>query len=378
MSNIAIVVITYNRLNSLKRLIDSLLKAKYDESVNLIISIDRSDIFDKIYDYASKIIWIHGEIEIKVAEKRLGLKKHVMQCGELLNQYEHIVVLEDDLYVSPGFYQYTKEMISKYGHEEDIAGISLYNYPRNQYANLPFSPQLDEYDIYFMKIASSWGQVWSREKWTKFLEWYNKNPSIEEFHIPKHIKLWGDKSWLKYHHAYCAAENKYFVYPRMALSTNFSEPGEHASLDSTYQTELLNDIKANYRVPDSIENAIRYDEFFENENIKKYISFKDITIDLYGQKYEYKRYVLTTKVLNKKIIESYALRMKPWEVNVINNINGDNIFLYDFSILEKNILKISKTYKYRYLYKVNSPKEILYILIYFLKKKFLKVFGNGA
>lgn len=375
MSNIAIVVITYNRLNSLKRLIDSLLRAKYDESVNLIISIDRSEIFEQVYDYASKILWSHGDVEIKVAEQRLGLKKHVMQCGELLNQYEHIVVLEDDLYVSPGFYQYTKEMISKYSNDENIAGISLYNYPRNQYANLPFAAQLDQYDIYFMKIASSWGQVWSRQKWAKFLEWYNVNPSIDELHIPKHIKLWGDKSWLKYHHAYCAAENKYFVYPRMALSTNFSEPGEHASLDSTYQVELLSDVKSNYRVPNSVDNAIRYDEFFENENIKKYIPFENLTIDLYGEKYSYERYVLTTKQLNRKIIKSYGLRMKPWEVNIKHEIDGNSIYLYDFSISEKKYSKKNDSYKYKYLFKVNSPREILIILIDFLKMK-IKLLGK--
>lgn len=372
MSSIAIVVITYNRLNSLKRLIDSLLRAKYDESVNLIISIDRSEIFEQVYDYASKILWSHGDVEIKVAEQRLGLKKHVMQCGELLNQYEHIVVLEDDLYVSPGFYQYTKEMISKYSNDENIAGISLYNYPRNQYANLPFTPQLDQYDIYFMKIASSWGQVWSRQKWDKFLEWYNANPSIDELHIPEHIKLWGNKSWLKYHHAYCAAENKYFVYPRMALSTNFSEPGEHASLDSTYQVELLNDVKSNYRVPNFFDNTIRYDEFFENENIKEYISFEDVTIDLYGKKYRHTRYVLTTKQLHKKIIETYALRMKPWELNVINNIDGEGVYLYDITKNERNIFLFNKVDFTKYIFKLNSPRWVFGFLFNSLFKKIIK------
>lgn len=369
MSNIAIVVITYNRLDSLKRLIYSLTQANYDDQVDLIVSIDRSNIFEKIHEYVSTIKWPHGVMEIRTTPSRLGLKQHVMRCGEILQTYEHVIVLEDDLYVSPGFYQYTKEMIAKYESNEDIAGISLYNYPRNQYANLPFSPQFDEYDVYFMKIASSWGQVWSRQKWAKFLEWYNSNPNIEELHLPEHIKLWGDKSWLKYHHAYCAALNKYFVYPRMALSTNFSEPGEHASLDSTYQVELLNGVKSNYRTPDSLENSIRYDEFFENENIKKNINIPDLTIDLYGKKYIYERYVLTTKHLNKKIIKSYALRMKPWEVNVTHNIEGADFFLYDFNVEERNFFKSRKSYKYKYLFKINSPREILNILLsYFFNK----------
>ena len=51
MSNIAIVVIAYNRLNSLKRLIHSLLQASYNDKVDLIISIDRSDIFEQMYKY---------------------------------------------------------------------------------------------------------------------------------------------------------------------------------------------------------------------------------------------------------------------------------------------------------------------------------------
>ncbi|ENW96775.1 glycosyltransferase [Acinetobacter sp. NIPH 298] len=372
MINVAIVVITYNRLDSLKRLIHSLLLANYDDQVDLIVSIDRSDIFEKMYNYASTIQWPHGKVEIRTTPVRLGLKQHVMRCGEILQSYEHIVVLEDDLYVSPGFYQYTKEMIVKYEADDDIAGISLYNYPRNQYANLPFYPQQDKFDVYFMKIASSWGQVWSRHKWQSFLNWLQEDKKLEDMHIPMHIKRWDDKSWLKFHHAYCALENKYFVYPRVALSTNFSEPGEHASLDSTYQVEILKDIKHDYKLPNSIHEAIRYDEFFENENIKETIPYHNVSIDLYGQKYLYNQYVLSTKQLNFEIVESYALRMKPWEANVIAGVKGEGIYLYNIGKREfKNRFKVdNNVVVYKYLFRINSPREIFYILISQIKGKF--------
>lgn len=375
MSNIAVVVITYNRLESLKRLIDSLLQAYYDESVDLVISIDRSDIFEKMYEYASNVKWPYGNIEIKTTPVRLGLKKHVMRCGEILNQYEHIIVLEDDLYVSSGFYQYTKAMIAQYGDNTDIAGISLYQYPRNQYANLPFYPEQDQFDVYFMKIASSWGQVWSRTKWQAFLCWLDKHQNIDDIHIPMHIKRWDDKSWLKFHHAYCAAESKYFVYPRVALSTNFSEPGEHASLDSTYQVELLKDAKPNYHVPKNVEEGVRYDAFFESENIKTTLPYSNVTIDLYGQKYFYEQYVLSTQQLNYEIINSYALRMKPWEANVHYNIAGTGIYLYDFSVVRKNKFDLETSYRYRYLFKINSPREIFYILKNYFMDKITKKIG---
>lgn len=378
MKNIAIVVITYNRKISLERLIESLNKSYYiNDNVDLIISIDRSDVFTEMYDYAEKLKWKYGEKIIRTFPNRLGLKKHVMECGKLLNSYENIIVLEDDLYVSPNFYQYSKLMIDKYKDNLEIAGISLYNYPRNQYANLPFYPLIDQYDVYFMRIASSWGQVWSRGGWKLFLKWLDKNIDIEELNIPTHIKKWDDKSWLKYHHAYCASENKYFVYPRVALSTNFSEPGEHASHDSTFQVEILQDLKSFYNLPDNIISAIRYDEFFENENaIEIFEGSDNYTLDLYCKKYIRNRYLITTNVLNYKIIKSYGMRMRPWETNVINDIKGDDIFVYDMNyydskiyILRNNSI-ISK--KYKYLFKVNSLREISYIYICLIKEKLNK------
>ena len=371
MSNIAIVVITYNRLGSFKRLMHSLLQASYGEQVDLIVSIDRSNIFEKMYNYASTIEWPHGNIEIKTTPVRLGLKQHVMHCGKNLELYKHLIVLEDDLYVSPGFYQYVKEMILQYGDDDDIAGISLYNYPRNQYANLPFTPQLDQYDIFFMKIASSWGQVWSRNKWQDFLNWLKQDVKLDDLHIPLHIKRWDDKSWLKYHHAYCAAENKYFVYPRMALSTNFSEPGEHAKLDSTFQVELLMDVKFGYNIPKNLHEGVRYDEFFENENIKQYLNEYDVTIDLYGTKYVFNKYLLTTRQLHKEILKKYAVRLKPWELNISFEEEGDEIYLYNLEV-ENYINKFKVNNKvaiYKYLFKINSPREIFFILLNYIKRK---------
>lgn len=376
MKNIAIVVITYNRKSSLERLIDCLVDSYYiGDTVDLIISIDRSNLFAEINSYAEKVIWKYGKKFIQTFPKRLGLKKHVMECGKLLDIYENIIVLEDDLYVSKNFYQYTKLMIEKYNDNLDIAGISLYNYPRNQYANLPFYPQIDQYDVYFMKVASSWGQVWSKKSWKLFLDWLDKNIDIKELHIPTHIKEWDDKSWLKYHHAYCANENKYFVYPRVALSTNFSEPGEHASSDSTFQVEILQGMKDFYNLPNNIVSATRYDAFFESENvIESFKNSDDYTLDLYNKKCFYNRYLITTRLLDYKVMKSYGMRMRPWEANITNNIEGACIFIYDTSISDRTYSNIIKKIgfdarKYNYIFKLNSLKEVSYVFFSLSKEK---------
>lgn len=63
---------------------------------------------------------------------------------------------------------------------------------------------------------------------------------------------------------------------------------------------------------------------------------------MYGNRKDFsKKYVLTPARLPYKIVKSFGLHMRPQEVNVINNIPGTNIFLYDtrINVPMKNIPK---------------------------------------
>ena len=44
--------------------------------------------------------------------KNLGLRAHVITCGDLVNIYDNIIVLEDDLFVSPYFYKYANDALN--------------------------------------------------------------------------------------------------------------------------------------------------------------------------------------------------------------------------------------------------------------------------
>ena len=114
MSNIAIVVIGYNRPNSMQRLLNSLKVAEYYlDDVPLIISIDNSG-SNNVKEVAEKFIWPYGKKTIKTYNKRLGLKKHILECGKYTLSYKNIIVLEDDIYVSPVFYKFAKEAVEFY------------------------------------------------------------------------------------------------------------------------------------------------------------------------------------------------------------------------------------------------------------------------
>ena len=104
MANIPIVVVAYDRLHSLKRITDSLLQAEYPQGAELIISIDRGD-NRQVLEYADSLSWPFGEKRVIYRPENLGLKRHILCCGDLTQDYDGIILLEDDLVVSPDFYR---------------------------------------------------------------------------------------------------------------------------------------------------------------------------------------------------------------------------------------------------------------------------------
>ena len=70
---VAIVVVGYDRLLSIKRLLSSLENAEYpSDDVPLVISIDASG-NQELYDYAESYKWAHGDKYTIIRKERMGL-----------------------------------------------------------------------------------------------------------------------------------------------------------------------------------------------------------------------------------------------------------------------------------------------------------------
>ena len=166
MTNPAIVVITYNRPNSLDRILKSLSQADYSdyENINLIISIDGGG-GNLIIDIAEQYNWVFGEKIIIRHDINLGLKKHIISCGDLVDEYNSLIILEDDLYVSPEFYNYAHKAGNFFCNDERIAGIALFAPIYNEISLTLFNPVNDGFDNYFMQVPCSWGQLWTKNQW---------------------------------------------------------------------------------------------------------------------------------------------------------------------------------------------------------------------
>ena len=334
MANIPIVVVAYNRLESLKRIAGSLLQAEYPQGAELIISIDRGDNRD-VLDYADGFAWPFGEKRVIYLPENLGLKRHILTCGDLTKDYDGIILLEDDLVVSPDFYRYAQECFDFVKGKRGIAGVALYNHRLSQLTEKIFEPLEDGFDNWYFRYACSWGQLWLKESWADFRAWFYEHENYDfagSDKIPDHIKDWGAHSWLKYHIAYCIETDKYFLYPRVARTTCFSDAGVNFShRENTFQVPLMAGGRAGaLRLSEPDTSKAVYDQWMENKYLEDCLE-ENVCIDLYGSKtnFEAKEYLLTTgTVENAECIRSYGREMRPQEWNVLYGVPGEDIRLY--------------------------------------------------
>lgn len=335
----AIVAVGYNRIECMKRLVRSVENAAYPEkTITLIVSIDFSDKSDEIERAVREVGWSHGDLIIKKYKERLGLRNHIIKCGDLSEDYGAVIILEDDLIVSQCYYNYVLQALRFYKNDHRIVGISLYSHAWNGYSNYEFIAKKNVYDSYMGQFSITWGQCWTKEEWKKFKIWYeakNKEGLSVNFNLPENIECWGDKSWGKYFVYYIVEKDLYYIIPYISLSTNCSEAGEHNNIvSSSHQVMILDAVNMDFRFP-TFKQAIKYDIFFERVIDKELsingIHIKDICFDLNGCHRDSNgcRYLLTSiKEDSLQPIKTYGLQLRPIEENIIHEVPGDSLFLY--------------------------------------------------
>ena len=372
----AIISIAYNRISGLQRLLKSLEKADYlGDSVDLVISIDNSG-DDSVLNFANKYVWKFGNKIVRTFPERQGLRKHILSCGDYLESYDAVAVFEDDIVAAEGFYSFMKSAVSFYVNDDKIAGISLYSPKWNAGVQLPFEPSPSTYDVYFLQLAQSWGQIWMKKQWQDFISWYSDNSeTVFPREVPEYIAKWRETSWLKYHIRYCIEKDKYFVIPYVALATCYAEAGEHYDADTNLnQVPVLYGVKKTYMLPNINDRmSVKYDAFYERSDVT---GNSDICFDLYGAKsyYQNKNQVISCKTLPYKVLGSYACALRPQEMNYINRVEGKAFFVYDLTSPTNKINKynneIDLTRYYFRLY--NNGKTIANYVVAWFKQKIKK------
>lgn len=327
----AIVVAAWNRPQALRRLLDSLARGHFPAETTLHISIDHFE-YDAVAQLAEGFAWPFGHKVVEQHPQRLGLRQHLLHCGGLSEEYGAIILLEDDLAVSPWMYDYAQQAMEFFAEDQAIAGISLYKYAVAESCHQPFEPWQDAVDNWFLQLPSSWGAAFTAAQWQGFMTWLAANfqqlPTL-----PAYIDNWSAQSWKKLMAAYLIATGKYFAFPRFSLSTNFEDYGAHATTRGLFQVPLLMGKRA-WRFGKIADSLAVYDAHFEPlaTNLKRIcpaLATYDFAVDLLGQKSKSfldRPWVLTRRRGGEAAL-AFAATAIPLELNLQIQSSGDQLRL---------------------------------------------------
>ena len=333
--NPAIVVIAFDRINSLRRVLKSIENAHYPNlDIPLIISIDYngSKKNKEVIEYAKKYVWENGHKEVRIFKENQGLKQHFLKCGDYSEIYGSAIILEDDVIVSDSFYSYTMQAVNYYAENKKVLAISLYGQLWDGYATKPFEPMAIDSDVYASQIECSWGECYIGSAWKEFRRWQaiNDGKLKKRNDVPETIYTW-NHSYSKYVINYIVEMDKWFITPYRSLSSNFSDVGTHVlTSNSAYQVPMVWS-KRNFSFK-PFDDLKKYDIFFQpidlEEHFEKILGEPTVS-DLFGirNNYEEYRYCISSAILPYKRVLNFGLELRPWELNCYQDIQGNDFFV---------------------------------------------------
>jgi hypothetical protein len=250
-----IIIFTYNRLNHLDTLIQSLQKNVLFEKSKVIVfsdgpknEIDKKKI-KKIRIYLKKKL-ISSNCEIIERSSNYGLSKNIIDgINHTFKKYDQAIILEDDLEVSPIFLNYMNDALNLYASSKNVASISGYMYPIDK---LRFSN-----NFFFLNLIESWGWgTWSRS-WklfqsnsirlkqsildNKLKKKFNLNNSFNYFKILDDNIQKRNDSWAVRWYATVLLNNMLTLFPSKSfvLNKGFDNSGTHCGITNVYESNLI-------------------------------------------------------------------------------------------------------------------------------------------
>ena len=333
----AIVIVGYNRLESLQRVMGSVLRAELGSDIPLVISLDGGGP-PAIGQWAEQLSWPHGDKTVVCHPNNLGLRQHILSCGDFTQKYGAAIVLEDDVWVGPDFYNYACQALDASQGQDQVAGVSLYRQEVSQITWLPFAPTQDGSDAFYMQIPTSWGQAWTSDQWSGFRAWLAENADFDfsQSRLPSDVLRWpSESSWKKFFFQYMLSTDKYFSFPFVSQATCFNDEGVHTNRSNlVWQSSIQMGVGKQYAIPTWEQSESVYDSTFNplacrmkkrNPELESY----DFEPDLYGTKdlsKITKPWVLTCRSASVSE-KTFGAKLRPLELNVAFNVSGDDLRL---------------------------------------------------
>lgn len=271
MSSLApIALFVFNRPEHTKKVIEALLKNKGAAETELYIFCDGPKPTATI-EQKEKVLEVRKAVKEIVGFKKIFVIEQETNCGlansiitgvtQVVNQHKKIIVLEDDIIVSPYFLQYMNDGLEVFQNNEQVISIHGYNPPIAS-KGLP--------STFFMRGADCQGWATWKRGWElfepdgkKLLEELIQKNLINDFNMQgayPYSQMLQDQidskidSWAIRWHASAFLNNRYTVYPAVSIIYNigFDNSGVHSGGVDNFNNKYWNNnapVKINFTSP---------------------------------------------------------------------------------------------------------------------------------
>jgi hypothetical protein len=260
-----VALFVYNRPDHIRRTIYSLLQNKQANDTALTIFSDapKSETqVEAVREVRKYIREIEGFKSVTIVEREtnLGLARSIIDgVTSIVSKYGRIIVLEDDLEISPYFLNYMNDALDLYEKEERVMHVSGYMFPIDNSSLL---------ETFFLRPTSCWG--WAT--WDRAWKYFNKDlkvlltgftkQDIFRFNMEDTYDYWKQveqneagviNTWAIFWYASVFQVGGLCLHPARSLIKNIGhdDTGEHCE-----QSEIFSPVLANKRVTYFEKNII--------------------------------------------------------------------------------------------------------------------------
>lgn len=159
-----VALFAYRRAAHTRQAVESLLRNAEAAHTHLVVFADgprTPETLPQVEEVRRYLRTVTGFASVRIVERdtNLGLAQSIITgVQEVLAEHGRIVVVEDDLVVSPFFLRFMNDGLRRYAQQERVASIHGYQYP----VDVPLP------DAFFLRGADCWGwATWSRA-WRHF------------------------------------------------------------------------------------------------------------------------------------------------------------------------------------------------------------------
>lgn len=262
-----VAVFAYNRLDKIKACLEALEKCELAYKVNLFVFADGykgekdkekvSEVQNWLQKYAISENLTFSNVSVDIKKHNVGLADSIISgVTDLMDKYGKVIVVEDDLIVSPYFLRYMNEGLEFYKNNKMIWAMASYGY------DLKALKKYD-HDIYFGYRASSWGWASWKDRWdTVDWEVSDYHQLMEDKKAQKKFCRGGrdlltyltmqmngqSDSWaIRWNYA-ASKQDMLTVYPRLGLVSNHGFDGSGTHSGKSGYKEVLNQGKNGYDI----------------------------------------------------------------------------------------------------------------------------------